>query len=137
MATATATATLSGIPAGSGLPDFSGKSFDVYGTIAVQASPATYVTGGLPITFANLDFLKSGVAPVWTEAGSAPAPGVSPSGFQYYVLMSVVNGVLTGKLAIFTGAAAQSALTELTNAAAIPAGVSGDVISFHAVFPRQ
>ena len=43
---------------------------------------------------------------------------------------------VTDKLIVRTGAAAQTALTEVTNGAAIPAGLSGDVLQFWALFNK-
>lgn len=123
MATATTTLTKNSFPAGS---DFTGRRHFTYGTVAVQASPATYVTGGLTLSFAGLDIPSTYTTPL--DANFKSNAG---SGFTY------LWNAATNKLQIFTGAAAQSALTELTNGAAIPAGVSGDVIAFNAAFPKN
>lgn len=110
------------------------RTLIVRGTIAVSANPATYVTGGIPLSFAGFDDIKSGSPPLNVKVFSQPAAGVSPSGYVYEFTPGTSQA--NGLLAILTGAAAQSPLTELTNGAAIPAGVSGDVIYFEATFPR-
>lgn len=108
------------------------KLAHVYGTIAISASPATYATGGLAVSFSGLtppvpnvsnpaSALISQSVAIWSNGGSGYVYGYNAS---------------TGKLQIFTGAAAQSALTELTDGGAIPAGVSGDAIVFNAAFVR-
>jgi hypothetical protein len=105
----------------------------VYGTIAIGASPLTYPTHGLAMSFAGSDVIKSSSVPTEVDVWSEPAPGVSPSGYQYQYVRGATRDA--GLLAILTGAAAQSALAELS-AGAVPAAVSGDVIRFKAVFPR-
>lgn len=96
-----------------------------FGTIAVDASPATYATGGLSINWTTPNDDRYSQAPMYVQVYSKTG-----SGFVY------VYNYTTQKLQIFTGAAAQSALTELTNAAAIPAGVSGDTIGYRAEWLR-
>ena len=122
MAVATATPTINAFPNG---VDNTQRFTRIYGTIAISASPATYATGGLALSFSGLEPIKSTQSPVIVYIES-----VKGSGFIYGWNQS------TGKLQIFTGAAAQSALTELS-AAAIPAGVSGDTIFFEALFLRN
>lgn len=95
----------------------------VWGHIAIQAGPTgTYVTGGLPIT--------------WTAVQGYP--GRFP---PYNVTFFSVAGNLayqylwnatTGNIQIFAAAG-----TELANAAAIPAAVSGDTIRFEAIVQRS
>lgn len=105
----------------------------IYGTAAFSASPATYATGGIALSWATLSSNKTSSKGDGTNSGTpffARFTSVGGSGFVY------VWNKATETLQIFTGAAAQSALTELTNGAAIPAGVSGDVIGFEARFKR-
>lgn len=130
MATATATMTLYPYPKG---VDNTQRRKVLMGTCAVQASPAAYATGGLPITWSQLAPSASadGLSEPTTTPLVADFYSISGSGFVYAYNKS------TGKLQIFTGAAAQSALTELTNASAIPAGVSGDTIEVYAEFIRN
>lgn len=129
MAVATATLTLYPYPKG---VDNTQRRKIVQGTCAIQASPATYATGGLAITWSQI--APSASADGLTEPTATPLLAeffsVGGTGFIYGYNKS------TGKLQIFTGAAAQSALTELS-AAAVPAGVSGDTIEFYAEFIRN
>jgi len=110
------------------------RTIIVRGTIAVQANPATYKAGGIACSFAGFDDIKSGSPPLNVKVWSQPAAGVSPSGYVYDYTPGTSQA--NGQLSIFTGAAAQSPLTELTDGAAIPAGVSGDSIYFEATFAR-
>jgi hypothetical protein len=114
--------------------DFTGRKEIVQGVLAISASPATYVTGGIPCSFAGSDDIKSSAPPDTVDVKSQPAAGTSPSGYVYQFCPGTSQA--NGLLAILTGAAAQSPLTELTNGASIPAGVSGDTIYFKAQFPR-
>jgi hypothetical protein len=139
---------LSGLtPAQVGLPaNFDGTDNTqglqwVYGSVSIDANPATYATGGIPIVSSknialpgwNQEPIKSSPVPPLTN----PLPifvwftSVAGSGFIYLWNRS------TNKLQIFTSnGAAPAALAEFTNAAAIPAGVSGDTIIFIAPFVR-
>lgn len=96
-----------------------------YGSGAISASPATYAHGGLAIAFAAPVFDVSSQSPIDLEIKS-----VSGSGYIYQWVKS------TGLVMIFSGAAAQSPLTELTDAESIPAGVSADVLSYKASFNK-
>jgi len=124
MATATAVGSIDAFPNGR---DNTMNQAVIYGTIAITASPATYATGGLAITWPQKDnrYSNNSGNPWWAEIVS-----ISGSGYQYNYIRS------TNKLQILTGAAAQSPLAELTNAASIPAAVSGDTIEFRAEFRR-
>ena len=126
----TATATLTEYQFPNAL--FEANNFmEIMGTVAIQAASATYATGGLSITW-NLPSNR------FSSNSSKPA-----SAIFYSILPNPVTNLFvyvyipsTGKLAIYTGAAAQTGLTELTDASAIPAGVSGDTIEFRARFVR-
>lgn len=97
--------------------------FNVLGTIAIGASPGTYPTGGFTLAL-NDPLIKSSRLPIWVDI-----KGVN--GFVYVYVPGTTTA--NGKLKILTGAAAQSALTELS-AGATPAGVSGDTIQIWARF---
>jgi hypothetical protein len=111
------------------------NSLLLYGTITVGASPLTYTTAGIALSMSGFDQIKTSAPPYWAEAESAPAAGVSPSGYQYSITIGTTQAGC--KLCIFTGAAAQSGLAELSNAATIPAGVSSDVIEFCMAFSKN
>lgn len=97
--------------------------YKVLGTLAIEASPATYPTGGYVVSLAKSD-IKSQRLPRKVEIQGT-------SGYVYRFIPGTTNA--NGKIMVYTGAAAQSALTELS-AGATPAGVSGDVIGFEAQY---
>lgn len=103
------------------------------GVVAISASPGTYATGGLALSWVALTNSLTGASELLDTTSTTPImayfTSISGSGFVYGWNKA------TNKIQIFTGAAAQSTLTELT-AAAMPAGVSGDVIEFDASFVR-
>lgn len=120
MATATIVGTENAFPAGK---DSTQRRFHTYGAAAITASPATYAAGGLVFSFSAPVFDVSSQSPIALDIVS-----VSGSGYVYQWVKS------SGKVKVFSGAAAQSPLTELTDGEAIPAGVSGDVLVYHAQF---
>lgn len=94
-----------------------------WGHIVIPPAPATYTTGGLPITWSSVQgFPPSPIAPYmvmfWSVAGNA----------AYTYLWNAA----TGNIQIFAAAG-----TELANASAIPAAVSGDTIRFEAIVQRS
>lgn len=120
MATALAVGTEYAFPNGS---DSTQRRKIHYGSLAISVSPATYLAGGLVFSFTAPIFGVSTQTPITMQVYS-----ISGSGYTYEYVPS------TGKIKVFTGSAAQAPATELTTAAAIPAGVSGDVIEFKAEF---
>ena len=97
----------------------------LYFTVAIDANDA-YAAGGLPFSLQLGDLVKSQYVPLTVIIEG-------DNGFVY----AYVNGTnpSNGKVKILTGAAAQSALTELSNGA-VPAGVTGDTLSGYADFTR-
>jgi hypothetical protein len=123
MATATVTLTKNAYPNGE---DTTNRHIIIFGKAVIQASTATYAAGGLALNWLQAGTLNTtATAPLWVAFQS-----VSGSGYVYLVNAS------TGKLQVFSGAAAQSPLTELTDGEAMPAGVSGDTINFRAEFNK-
>lgn len=101
-------------------------TYKVLGTLAVDASPATYVTGGIALSFFQAA-IKASRTPLAVNV-------VGIAGYKYEYVAGV--DASTGKLIIraqTSGAAAGDPLGELA-ASAIPAGVSGDTITFEATF---
>src|ERR1017187_502498 len=97
------------------------------GKLVIGASPLQYVTGGIACDLSQLGIAAGGV-PVSVDVNSARAAGASAANtylYNYLPGTTQANGVLQ----INTGAAAQTAPTELS-AGNIPAGVSGDTIVF-------
>lgn len=125
MAAATASVTITN-SAPNRSDDVTERSLFVYGTVAITPSPATYTTGGIACTFASYEAIKTSLAPFRSRIESQPAAGSGAATKYLYQYLPGADNT-KGLLQIFTGAAAQSALTELS-AGAIPAGVSGDTI---------
>ena len=121
--------------------DTSQRRTSISGQAVISASPSTYVTGGLgtlvtgAINWQALTDQTTGAAVLIETTATQPImvyfTSVGGSGYLYGWNKA------TNKFQIFTGAAAQSPLTELTSGAAIPAGVSGDVIEFDADFAKS
>jgi hypothetical protein len=122
MAGTTATITPYVYPSGY---DNSQRMQTVRGTVAIGASPATYATGGVLLSWKIEGIKSTSGSPIQVTFGSNTG-----SGYVYNWIKS------TNAIQILTGAAAQSPQTELTNGASIPAAVSGDTIWFEAVFAR-
>lgn len=104
------------------------RNFIVRGTIAVAAGD--YSTAGNTLDLSGLG-VPSGVVPyvrIWSK--------LTPGAANLFIY-SFAPGTTTanGKMQVFTGAAAQTALTELS-AGAMPAGVTGDTIAFEAIFQK-
>jgi len=142
MATATCTITVDNYPAG---VDNSQRVIYVSGTFAVQASPATYATGGLALNWqtmlntqgqlVNLPLGPGGLNPFMVWVSSAATAGTTVGGYGYVwnkasntLQLLAASGGATG-----TGPVSQ----EMTNTTAIPASVSNDTIRFEAIFIRS
>jgi hypothetical protein len=104
----------------------------VLGTVAIGADPLTYSAKGLVMSFAGK--VETGAAPVACRVQSAVAAGSGATALYVYNFNPGTTAA-NGKLQIFTGAAAQSALAELADGA-IPAAVHGDTIVFEAWFKK-
>ena len=112
-------------------PSVDQRTITYYGTVAIVGS-GNYVAGGIPVTTPKAVITPpigqnspyADRTPVVAQLNSAAG-----SGFQY------AYNPTTQKMQIFTGAAAQSPLTELS-AGALPGGVTGDTIQFEMIFPR-
>jgi hypothetical protein len=103
----------------------------VYGKVAVDASPATYATGGIAMSLSGFDQIKSGSVPLEVTVNSKSA------NTKKYIYQFVTGTTLAnGKLQIFVqDATAGNPLNEMA-AGAIPAGVSGDTIGIRAIFKK-
>ncbi len=133
MATATTTLTENAYPFGLS----EGNDFVIiHGTVAVQASTATYAAGGLVLSWSGLGSNKFSSKGDGTTGGTPYCAEFTSQGSvsanAYIYLWNRANE----KLQIYTGAAAQTGLTEITDGANIPAGVSSDHIEFKAWFKR-
>jgi len=128
MAASTITVTISST-------DWTGRNLIVFGTVAWSPSADTYTTGGNTMSFAGFDDIKTSSLPNFVEVISQPTSANHAANSYVYQFLPGTT-LANGTLQIFTGAAAQTGLTELTSNAAIPAGVSGDTIKFRASFPR-
>lgn len=115
--------------------------FRVFGKVTPSGS---YATGG--------DTLDLSSSSLFSTTASAPGKSLPSAGLPIYVRFWSAKSAASpqtnlfvynfapgttnanGKMQVFTGAAAQTALTELS-AGAYPAGVTADVIYFEAAFP--
>jgi hypothetical protein len=102
-----------------------GNKFLIVGTIAISASPATYVTGGIAMSL-FLPLVKATLTPII----------VVIQGINGYIYKYVAGAdASTGLLKIFVqDGVSGNPLAEMANATAIPAAVSGDTINFQATF---
>lgn len=108
--------------------DETNRNFVVRGTIAATGS---YTTAGDTLSLAFGD-LPVNSAPIDVIIQSRPTTGPTNM-FEYNYVFGTTPA--NGKMQIFTGAAAQTALTELS-AGALPAGVTSDIIGFTATFQK-
>lgn len=108
-----------------------GNKYYAVGTLAISASPATYVTGGIVCSF-FIPLIKATFTPLLVQV-SGQGSGTTGTLFVYVYVPGA--DASTGLLKIFTGGAGSTAgLAEFTNLTAIPADVSGDTITFEAIF---
>jgi hypothetical protein len=117
MGTANATITINGYPKGK---DNTERHDIVFGTVAIDASPATYGSVGCPVVLANPEQAKSvSDTPVWGDV-----QGLSGYIYRY----DPGNGTVR----IFDVAGSSFSpplpMTELTVGKAIPTAVSGDTV---------
>lgn len=99
-----------------------GHIYAVYGTVKFGAGD-TYSTGGN-----TLNLLQIGI-----KATRKPLNVIFDGNSGFVFDYAPGTTAADGKIKVLSGAAAQSALTELT-AGAVPAGVSNDTIFFKAEF---
>lgn len=104
---------------------YDGKRQHVVGTIAIGASPLTYAAGGTVTAF-NASGVQSSLAPSFVLVN-----GIGGFIYRYVPGTTIANG----KLMVFAeGTVATNAPLVEHTVAAVAAGVSGDTISFYAVF---
>jgi hypothetical protein len=102
-----------------------GNKYVVIGSVAITASPATYATGGLAMSFFQ-DLVKASLPP-------AMVIFTQETGYDYQYIPGA--DASAGLLKIFVqDGVSGNPLAEMTNATAIPAAVSGDTINFIAIF---
>jgi hypothetical protein len=99
------------------------QKYFVGGTVAVSASPATYTAGGIAFNLNQSD-VKASRTP-----SDVQIQGIAGYIYSYKKGTDNSNGLLM-IFAQTSGAAEDAPLGELTDGSAIPAGVSGDTISF-------
>jgi hypothetical protein len=111
--------------------EFTSSKLHLFGTITPTG---TYPTTGDTLSFAGLDQIKSGQVPTYVRIWSArPTSSAQTNLFVYNYVPGTTQA--NGKMQVFTGAAAQTALTEFSTAS-YPAGVTADTIQFEAVFSK-
>lgn len=139
---ATATATLSIYPYPQGI-DNSQRVIYVTGTVAIQASPATYATGGLTLnwtgllqTVTNLPIVAQGtdLAPFLVWFQGVGLAGSTVGGYTY--VWNKASDTFQIGAAVTVTAGTGPTFEEMTNGTAIPAAVSNDTIQFEATFVR-
>lgn len=123
MATGTATPTVTST-------SWNGSELIMRGTVAFSSASDTYATGGLTISFAGLAGLESSSIPLQVTFFVKSAP-TNLFVYKYVFGTTQANGLIQ----IFTGAAAQTALTELSNGTALTSPAA-DTIGFVAYFLR-
>ena len=118
--------------------DESQHSVWMYGTIAVQAGPATYATGGLGTAVTGaINWVVGTYPPVANLTPKdvyfygAKLTGTTIGGFSYQWNKASNTFQIAATAAGVAGTATQE---ELPNATAIPANVSNDTIRFEARF---
>lgn len=127
MAASVATATVNG--------SYSDSRYHAWGTLAIGASPLTYTSGGIACTFVptsgfstptNKPLLASVVPDFVIVEGLA--------GYTYSYIPGATLGAGLLKILVQDGVS-QNPLAELTTNSAIPAGVSGDTVTFIGQWP--
>lgn len=107
----------------------------MYGTVAIQASPATYATGGLALAWGVGDFPKvNNQVPDDVFFYSANPSGTTTGGYGYMWNKATNKFVIMAATTVTAGTGAQQ--QEMTNTTAIPANISGDTIRFEARFSK-
>ena len=97
------------------------QKYWVGGTVAISASPATYTAGGIPFNL-NQSAVKASRTPSDVQIQGT-------GGYIYSYIKGSDNS--NGLLKVFVqDAVATNPLIEMADALAIPAGLSGDTISF-------
>jgi hypothetical protein len=108
-----------------------GNKYYAIGTLAISASPATYTTGGIACSL-FLPLIKATFTPLLVRVVGQGA-GATGTLFIYVYIPGV--DASSGLLKIFSGGAGSAAgLSEFTSGGTIPADVSGDTITFEAIF---
>ena len=102
------------------------KYYHVRGTVAITASAAVYVAGGIAMSLAGSD-IKASRTPVRVTVW-----GIGGYIYQYVKGADAASGLL--RIFAQTNAAAEDDPLGQLAAAAMPAGVSGDTVEFEAVF---
>ena len=108
-----------------------GQRIHAVGTIAIGASPGTYqnlANGGMVMNF------QAAKLPVQQIPDYVKIDGIA--GYIYAWDPSIGTTAATPAFGIFESSGSTGAMTELSNGATIPSGVSGDTITFHAIFKK-
>lgn len=108
-----------------------GNKYFVVGNLAVSASPATYTTGGIACSL-FLPLIKATFTPIFVQV-YGQGLGTTGTLFVYEYVPGV--DASAGLLKIFTSnGAGPAGLVEFTSGGTIPADVSGDTLTFMAIF---
>jgi hypothetical protein len=113
--------------------DATEKHLIVDGTLALSGNYGGGATHGDTLSFAGFDAIKSSSVPARVEIFEAPPAGTSATGYVYNFSPGTTQA--NGVMQVFTGGAAQSGLTELTQGSAYSAGAQAAALKFRAFFP--
>ena len=111
------------------------KTLHVFGTVALGPLVTdTYTTGGMVMSFAGIDDIKSGYPPIRCFVFSNP-PATSPNTTQFMYQFNTGTTMANGKLQIFQSAGSAAPNAEFGSGAAITAPFA-DVLMFSAIFAK-
>lgn len=128
----------------SGLPMISEDQLTITIWFTLVAA-GVYVAGGIPIDYTQLFALLAAAPGASLPTGAAPLTPVSLESsrspgqanlYSYHFAPGSPSNPSNGFVQVLTGAAAQTADTELS-AGALPAGVTADTISGRVTFPKM
>jgi len=106
---------------------FDSGGYNIIGTLAIDASPAEYEAGGILMNM-NQAAIKASRTPI-----RVAVKGISGYSYEYVAGTDNSNGLLIIR-AQKASASDHDPLTELADDTAIPAGVSGDTVTFEATW---
>jgi hypothetical protein len=113
--------------------DSSDRLTTIYGTLTPSGSYPAAAGGGDALSFASLDFIKSGSPPIRVYILEQPAAGSTPSGYSYVFCPG--SSIANGKMVLMYGGGANSPNTEKTGNPTY-ASLNLSPLVFEAVFAR-
>ena len=113
--------------------DESDRITTIFGTLTPSGNYPAAGGGGDVLSFAGLDFIKSGYAPVRVYIVEQPAAGATPSGYAYIFCPGTT--LANGKMVLMVGGGANAPNTEKTGNPTY-ASLALSALVFEAVFVR-